>query len=349
VKTFDEIIGNDAIKGYLTHMVDKGAVGNSWLFSGIAGVGKGLFAEALANRLLDYPERQNHPDLTIIRPQGKLGMHSIEAIRNLGVEAQQAPFEAPAKVFIIHDAEKMLPTSANALLKTFEEPATTTVIILLSSVPEQLLPTILSRCRKIAFQPVPQEEIEAFLKAQDKEPSFAALSRGSPARALRLADRGTDEKRELLLKVLSFGRFKDFGQLQSVVTKLSADIDEQKKATEAALQEQHITSDLTATQKATLMKEIDGAVAAQYLEEVDALFDIILSWYRDLTLLHVDGNKSQLFNRDAMPALEQALQSGTTLSLDTVQETLASIRLAIARSLPLSQCLESLFLRLNFL
>ena len=77
-------------------------------------------------------------------------MHSIDALRSLQKEVYLAPYEAKWKVFIIHDADRMLPTSANALLKTFEEPYKTSVIILLSSKPENL-PTLLSRCRRWHF------------------------------------------------------------------------------------------------------------------------------------------------------------------------------------------------------
>jgi len=96
-------------------------------------------------------EAGNHPDVHLYRPEGKSATHSIDSIRSLTEQVYLAPFEAPWKIFIIHDAERMLPTSSNALLKTFEEPAKDTILILLSSASEQILPTIVSRCRKLFF------------------------------------------------------------------------------------------------------------------------------------------------------------------------------------------------------
>ncbi|MEZ5314691.1 MAG: hypothetical protein R3E91_00525 [Chlamydiales bacterium] len=102
------------------------------------------FAIALLGR---YP----HPDLHEYFPHGKANMHSIETLRNLAYEVGFVPYEAKWKVFIIYEADKMLLTSSSALLKIFEEPAKSTVIIIVSYYPEKILPTILSRCRRIDF------------------------------------------------------------------------------------------------------------------------------------------------------------------------------------------------------
>ncbi len=93
----------------------------------------------------------NHPDIHTYRPEGKSGMHPIASIRRLLDEVYLPPFEGPCKVFILHDAERMLPSSSNALLKTLEELLEDTFFILLSREPESLLPTIRSRCRTLQF------------------------------------------------------------------------------------------------------------------------------------------------------------------------------------------------------
>ncbi|MBF5058662.1 hypothetical protein [Candidatus Neptunochlamydia vexilliferae] len=81
------------------------------------------------------------------RRAGKKG--PIEAIRTLIEEANLPPFESERKVFIIHEADRMLPSSSNALLKTLEEPPSFVTIILISAHPEALLPTITSRCFQV--------------------------------------------------------------------------------------------------------------------------------------------------------------------------------------------------------
>ena len=96
-------------------------------------------------------ETNNHPDLHVYEPEGKTYHHSIASIRNLIGQVYMAPFEAEAKVFIIKDAHRMLKSSANALLKTLEEPTLDSFIILTSSKADDIIPTITSRCFRINF------------------------------------------------------------------------------------------------------------------------------------------------------------------------------------------------------
>jgi Cdc6-like AAA superfamily ATPase len=118
------------------------------LFHGPRGIGKSAFALDLARTLLKSSKEQ-HPDLHILHPDSESDQHPIATIRQLIAETHLPPFEAPCKVFIIHDVEKMLPTSSNALLKTLEEPPSDTRFILITADPASLLPTILSRCSRV--------------------------------------------------------------------------------------------------------------------------------------------------------------------------------------------------------
>lgn len=125
-----------------------------------------LMGEAHAKKIAAH----NHPDLHIYRPEGKSGMHPMTSMRQLLSEVYMPPFEGPCKVFIIYDAERMLPSSSNALLKTLEEPLEDTFFILLSNEPASLLPTIRSRCRTLLFtsdRELPENPIVAKILATD--------------------------------------------------------------------------------------------------------------------------------------------------------------------------------------
>jgi len=103
----------------------------------------------------------NHPDLYEIRSDKQIGVDAIrDAIKKLSGSAQLSG----AKVLVIHDAHTMTESSANALLKTLEEPTNNTFLLLLSSHPERLLPTILSRCEKVALPSPTQQECITWLK-----------------------------------------------------------------------------------------------------------------------------------------------------------------------------------------
>ena len=116
-----------------------------------------LSAKELAKKLLGSKhaskiDQNNHPDLHIYETEGKNGMHSIASMHQLLREIALTPFEADFKVFIIDQAERMLPSSSNALLKTLEEPPPDSYLILVSNAPDQLLPTVISRCRKVFLE-----------------------------------------------------------------------------------------------------------------------------------------------------------------------------------------------------
>lgn len=149
------------VEKHLSSLLASGQIPHALLFSGPRGAGKQKAAYQFASQLLKNRKKiEFHPDLHLFFPEGKTEMHPVSAIRQLIHDAVLAPFEAPWKIFILHEAEKMLPTSSNALLKILEEPPPHTLILLLSVHPERLLPTILSRCQMIEFPPSTEKNID---------------------------------------------------------------------------------------------------------------------------------------------------------------------------------------------
>lgn len=319
---FNHIPGNEHIKGYLEHMLETERVGNSLLFAGPKGVRKEAFAMALARHLVQANQRIDHPDIRVYRPEGKIAMHSIDSMRRFCEEVYLAPFESKWKVFIILDAERMLPTSANALLKTFEEPSKDSLIILVSSDPVNLLPTVLSRCRKVYFQPIVDSEKTQIVNSNV----------------------------QFLLNVLANGKMRSYQELRQVAGELAEQIEKTKKELEESSREQLIgdrAKDFNAAQREMIDKEIDGAVAVQFQSTTGQLFQAVLSWYRDLHLLQVRGNPDLLINKELRPQLELALKQPSLLSIEQVEKAINETKLAIARFCSLSSCLESLFLKLG--
>ncbi len=348
---FEQIIGNEQIKGYLKSIIAKKAIANSFLFAGPSGIGKGLFAEALTSELLGSAA---HPDMHIYRPEGKLGLHSIEAMRNFSEKVYMAPFQGPWKVFIIHDAERMLPYSANALLKTFEEPAIDTIIILISSMPASLLPTILSRCRALYFQCLSDEQVALLLESRWKVEAaearrIAGMAKGSMGKAVHLIERGGDETRRSLLNFLSKGKQNSYKDIREFTEKLGEKIEISKKQIEEASKADLFSGqweNLSAVQKNDLEKEIEGVVALQQMQLSQSLFADILGWFRDLQLLSVNGNLAFLIHRDYEEVLQQALQRGEVQPLAKIQQAISDAQLAVDRATALSLSLETLFLKL---
>lgn len=113
----------------------------------------------------------NHPDLHYYAPEGKSGLHPIANIHQMISEMSLPPFEAKCKVFILEDAEAMLPSSSNALLKTLEEPNEDTYFLLMTRHPDRLLPTIRSRLFPLKFN-------AADLPSTDLTPYIALAAQG---------------------------------------------------------------------------------------------------------------------------------------------------------------------------
>lgn len=365
---FDGIIGNDQIKSYLTRMLQRKSVGNSLLFAGPEGVGKGLFAQALAKALIaaDDPtgsqahkvDSGNHPDVRHYRPEGKTGMHSIESLRQLVDAVYMAPFEAKWKVFILHDAHRMLRYSANALLKTFEEPSYDSVIILLSSAPETLIPTVLSRCRTLYFQRVSVQDLALLLIDRyhcqaDEARRIAQLSHGSVARAVQLHQHGIDPLRQRVLDFLVKGKVSTYYELTAFIKEICGHVDEQKKEMEKEVKESLLRgaayNELTAHQKNVVTKEVEGALSLRFSNDADLFLETILSWYRDLHLLALCGDTEYLMNKDYQAEMQQQVIRAEPMPLEKVQEAIAEARISLARSTSLAISLENLFLKLNVL
>ena len=345
---FDDLLGNFPIKNALTRMLETKAIANSLLFAGPEGIGKGLFALKVAENLLGRP---NHPDLHILQPEGKVGLHSIQALRRLSEEVYMAPFQGEWKVFIIHDAERMLPASSNALLKTFEEPAKDALIILLSSKPTALLSTVLSRCRKIYFSPLDEGEITTYLQSKhglglDEARRFAYLAQGSLGKALRLIQGSSDKGRTLLLQQLAQGKIRNYKALSELIEVLEAEVEHSKQVLEEEIGALTETEGLTAPQKEMLQKELDGALTMRLMHEGENLFQTCIEWFRDMQLISVNGNRTLLIHRDYENELEQAFHRGEIQPLEKVEKAVGFARLALERSSGFSFAMESLLLNI---
>lgn len=173
----EELLGNDKVKETLQNMIKNQKVAHSYLFSGIEGIGKTLFARRFAKTLLceeqkEKPcgkcrsciafEENNHPDFMQIEPDGKA--IKIEQIRYMQEKIAEKPIKSNYKVYILKDADTMTREAQNSLLKTLEEPPIYARIILVASNENKLLNTIKSRCIKIPFLPIEAEEIKQYMQ-----------------------------------------------------------------------------------------------------------------------------------------------------------------------------------------
>ncbi len=201
-----KIIGHEKEKELIRRFLDKNYDSYTFLFEGKPSIGKKAVALQTAKAFLcekneafgcnecqscklvlntisniyENEEVQTHPDLKVISPENSKEI-KINQIREI-IEFFKTK-SPTGKVVIIDEAEKMNVEASNALLKTLEEPPEKSMIILISSNPSKLLPTILSRVKKIRFKPLKKEEIIEILKQrgldEGKAKKLAVLSEGS--------------------------------------------------------------------------------------------------------------------------------------------------------------------------
>lgn len=198
--SFEKIIGNDKVKAFLNKQIEDNHVLHSYLFVGIDGIGKTLFAREYARKILCLNKEENkdciscikwkssnHPDFYEIEPENKT--IKIEQIRQMQEKIAEKPITSNRKVYLIIDSDNMTKEAQNCLLKTLEEPPKYTTIILTTSNESKLLNTIKSRCMKISFETIENEKIEEYLKSNLQiEPSkeLINLSEGSIGKAIML-------------------------------------------------------------------------------------------------------------------------------------------------------------------
>ena len=272
--SFSRLYGQQGPIDVLKRAVEKRRVPHAFLFYGAEGVGKRttalVFAKALncetggadacdACASCRKIDGGNHPDVIVIEPEGQF--IKVADIKELQERMRFRPLEGARRVVILDDAERMNITSANSLLKTLEEPSAVNVFILVSSRPHLLPMTILSRCHRLRFNPVPRDVIASFLErehalAPDNALILASSSGGSIGRALNLHRGDYIALRDGILERVAKGSLDPMSCLA-----------------------------------------LAGRLAGEKEDILEAL-DILKVWYRDLLVFRETGRTGALINHD---------------------------------------------------
>jgi DNA polymerase-3 subunit delta' len=299
----DQLTGNERVKSLLRRILEARRVPGAMLFTGEDGIGKKLFALEIAKALncrtpqgvegcgrcpscvriakFNYPQSSDsedwkgiiwtdHPDVgMVVAPKRVL---LVEQMRLIEREANYRPYEGQARVFLIEDAHKLNEQSDNALLKVLEEPPHTSHLVLLTSRPGMLLPTIHSRCQTIRFSPVSPPEIETYL-LQNKLASVsearirARVARGSLGRAI---DSEFDEYLEM------------------------------RKAMLAVLWALAVNDD-----RVQLLRSAEEFNDARHKDEYESRLDILEALIRDAWMLALQAPTESVINEDLLPELRK--------------------------------------------
>jgi DNA polymerase-3 subunit gamma/tau len=167
-RSFNELVGQDAVVQTLRTALTSGRLNHAYLFSGPRGSGKTSAAKIMARCINCETGPTPTPDNTCtfcrqIIDGTAMDVFEIDAASNRGIDEIRAlrdsvkfsPSTMKYKVFIIDEAHMLTKEGANAFLKTLEEPPAHAIFILATTNPEALPPTILSRCQRYAFRRIP--------------------------------------------------------------------------------------------------------------------------------------------------------------------------------------------------
>ncbi len=224
---FRTIAGHSRLLSLLSRVIARDAMPPAVLMAGPAGIGKRRTAMAVAQAINCLQPRSSaeferdacgecasckriarlvHPDVIVIEP-GDSGSIKIEQMRDVIDRSQYRPFEGRRRAVIIDEADAAGADAQSALLKTLEEPPSASVFILVSSMPDALLPTVLSRCPRLRFGPLTPAEVARVLMqdhgySEQDARAAAADADGSIGRALESRSEDLTEAREAAERIL---------------------------------------------------------------------------------------------------------------------------------------------------
>jgi DNA polymerase-3 subunit delta' len=220
---FRDVVGHRHLLDLVAGAVARGSLPPSLIFAGPDGVGKRTAAVALAQLVncqtpvsgLDACgscascvriARLVHADVFVVEP-GDTGAIKVDQVRDVIERTAYRPFEGRRRVVIIDEADAMLSEAQNALLKTLEEPPSTSMFVLVTSRPDELLPTVRSRCQRLRFGRLPAGDIAAVLmRLHEYTPAdahaAASAADGSIGLALEAGSTALVEARDAAQEVL---------------------------------------------------------------------------------------------------------------------------------------------------
>ena len=325
---FRDILGQNRVIGFLRQGLATGAMPHALLFLGAEGVGKSSTAQALA-QALNCEQRQTdqdacghcrscrmftaggHPDFLQIKPSGEGGQPQIkiEQIRELRRQLGYPPLAGNWRVVLLKPAETLNEAAANALLKTLEEPPVGNVLILTAIGERDLLPTIVSRCRRLTFGAIPQSIlIQELKRRKGLSPEQAALAAAMHYGSLGLALQ------------------EDFQQLL-----------DQRNQTVKELEQLEHGSVGEVLQWATQKSKKDAGL--------DKFIILGRLWYRDLLALKCHARPEQLLNWDRSADLADQQRSLTTEAILTRLDVLSRLPQQLRANLNIELCLNTFTLR----
>lgn len=314
---FDKLVGQALVAQFLTTVAESDQPAHAYLFAGPLGSGKTEAIYAFAQALLcEHGGADNcdacrrvkhgtHPDFHIIPPMGVRG-YLAEQIREIISSAPMTPVRARRKIFVITRADLLYGHSANALLKTLEEPPSNTIFILMSRNQDALLDTLVSRCQVLPFRRIPEAEAIATVvektgaSADEARIALAATGgsffyaeefwRSKERRNLRIAALETLERLPYADDASVIESAKD------LIIKMRAPLDVVKLQQQRQLEQSR--DFLAVGSLGKLEQQHRRELTNRERETIGEVLDVARSWIRDIMIIQMPQNGQKPVNKD---------------------------------------------------
>ncbi|MEO0795466.1 MAG: DNA polymerase III subunit gamma/tau [Verrucomicrobiota bacterium] len=215
-RQFDEMVGQEHIVRTLKNAIESDRIAHAYLFVGPRGTGKTTTARIFAKALNAEGGPNVAPDdstpisqailngscMDVIEIDGASN-NGVDQIRDLREECQYSPTEGRFKIYIIDEVHMLSTAAWNALLKTLEEPPAHVKFIFATTEANKVLPTVVSRCQRFEFRPIPDEQIIERLKHIAKTDGIN-VDEGALTAVARMADGGMRDAQSILDQLISF-------------------------------------------------------------------------------------------------------------------------------------------------
>ncbi len=346
---FAGIAEQDEAKTLLRSALVEGPA-HAYLLHGPPGVGKQQTALLFAGELLGDAHRvveRSHPDLYVLEPVGD--QIRIDEVRALRHDLHMRPFEADRRVYLVVSAESMNQAAADALLKDLEEPPSYAVFLLVAGDPEQLAPTIRSRCQPVPFHRLSERAILAEIERRrgtggGEARALARIAAGRLDRLERLLEPAASARRERLLAAARAVYAEPEFEPGEAVRSLTEAIDERGKEARAKAEAELERTELPKRELEQRLRRVERGAER---EELLAMLEELAAWYRDLVAVAV-GAEEALIHADRAAELRA---DGTIERLEAAEEAAELVRDAFRKlqefNLNQSLALEALLVRLH--
>lgn len=342
---WDELVGQQGAASYLRTAATSGSVAHAYLFVGPPGAGKHTAAKALACAVLCDDgcgacgtcvrvKRGVHPDVHEVSPEGA-GGYLVNQVREIIHDVSLAPMEGSHKIYLISDADTFNDSSANAFLKTLEEPPEDVIIVLMTHSYDAVLPTIASRCQVVRFRRMAPSEAASLLASKtgaDESAAAAALAAagGVVARAAGfLASPLRRTARDTILKTLKdLSAMDELDVLEAakeLLTAVRAPLEGVKAAHAQELAER--AEFVGKSSLAPLEQRQKRELTSREREGIGEVLNVTESWLRDCLTIS-QGVSDLVVNYDARDAMEQV---GSVISPSAVATAMNAVNEARRR------------------